>query len=139
MLFFLYLEPGSPLYSPYLNFDPSYLNAAGPEYIFPEGAGAKRGRFELAFSQIGTCLLLGSSMGCSRGLIQGLRETSSLSGAVRRSQLINYTIKGGSGIAHRIGTIAVMYSAFGVLLSKVRDTDDEINTSKCGFWPRTMC
>lgn len=69
-------------------------------------------------------------MGCARGLVQGLRETSSLTGPVRRSQLMNYTIKGGSGIAHRVGTIAVMYSAFGVLLSKARDADDDLNTGK---------
>ncbi|OQR75466.1 mitochondrial import inner membrane translocase subunit Tim23-like [Tropilaelaps mercedesae] len=125
-------QPGSPLYSPYLNFDPSYLNTAGPEYIFPEGAGHKRGRFELAFSQIGSCLLLGSSLGCARGFAQGLRETNNLTGAVRRSQLINYTIKGGSGVAYRVGTIAVMYSAFGVLLSKARDADDEFNTVLSG-------
>lgn len=124
------LETSAPMYSPYLNFDPAYLNTGGSDYILPEGAKHKRGRFELALSQIGGCIMLGGSLGCGRGLVQGLRETSSLTGAVRRSQLINYTIKGGSGIAYRVGTIAVMYSAFGVLMTSVRDKDDDLNTGK---------
>lgn len=46
------------LSSPYLNIDPSALQEA-PQYIFPEGASKQRGRFELAFSQIGGSVMLG--------------------------------------------------------------------------------
>jgi len=121
-----------PLYSPYLNFDPSYINSGGPEYILPEGASARRGRFELAFSQIGTCVIGGSAVGGARGLFQGIRETSSLPWLVRRSQLINYTMKGGSGVANKLGTVSVMYAAFGVILSSARGTDDAFNTVASG-------
>ena len=46
------------LSSPYLNIDPSVFQE-GPQYIFPEGASKQRGRFELAFSQIGGSVMLG--------------------------------------------------------------------------------
>ena len=46
-------SPGLSQISPYLNFDPSYLGTTQPEFIFPEGAAKQRGRFEVAFSQIG--------------------------------------------------------------------------------------
>lgn len=46
-------NPGLSQLSPYLNFDPAYLQTSQPEFIALEGASQKRGRFELAFSQIG--------------------------------------------------------------------------------------
>lgn len=46
-------NPGLSQLSPYLNFDPAYLQTTQPEFIALEGASQKRGRFELAFSQIG--------------------------------------------------------------------------------------
>lgn len=45
-------------FSPYLNYDPRLLQKAQPEFIFPEGASKQRGRFELAFSQIGSAVLV---------------------------------------------------------------------------------
>lgn len=42
-------------------------------------------------------------------------------------------MKQGSGTANTLGTIAVMYSAFGVLLQWGRgDVDDELNTVLAG-------
>lgn len=41
-------------------------------------------------------------------------------------------MKQGSGTANTLGTLAVMYSAFGVLLSWARSEDDEINTIIAG-------
>lgn len=61
--------------SPYLNFDPSYLPSQ-PEYIFPEGASKQRGRFELAFSQIGAACILGAMVGGSTGFYSGLKSTT---------------------------------------------------------------
>ena len=46
-------KPGLSQLSPYLNFDPSYLQTTQPEFIALEGQPQTRGRFELAFSQIG--------------------------------------------------------------------------------------
>jgi import inner membrane translocase subunit TIM23 len=37
-------------------------------------------------------------------------------------------MKQGSATANTLGVLAVMYSGFGVLLSKVRGIDDELNT-----------
>lgn len=45
-------------FSPYLNYDPRILQQAQPEFIFPEGASKQRGRFELAFSQIGSAVIV---------------------------------------------------------------------------------
>lgn len=41
-------------------------------------------------------------------------------------------MKQGSATANTLGTIAVLYSAFGVLLSWARGEDDEINTIVAG-------
>lgn len=35
------------------------IQAAEPQYIMPEGAGQRRGRFEMAFSQIGGSVCVG--------------------------------------------------------------------------------
>jgi import inner membrane translocase subunit TIM23 len=75
--------------SPYLNFDPAYISPGGqPEFIFPEGASHKRGRFELAFSQIGGSVMLGAAVGGANGLYSGLRDTALAghTGSVRRTQ-----------------------------------------------------
>lgn len=37
-------------------------------------------------------------------------------------------MKKGSATANTFGSIAVIYSAFGVILSWARDTDDDLNT-----------
>nr|SVE70718.1 EOG090X0ESA [Daphnia similis]SVE71344.1 EOG090X0ESA [Daphnia similis]SVE71976.1 EOG090X0ESA [Daphnia similis]SVE72603.1 EOG090X0ESA [Daphnia similis] len=116
--------------SPYLNFDPSYLKSSQPEFIFPEGASRHRGRFELAFSTIGGMCMIGGAIGGVSGLVQGIKDTSAAghTGKLRRTQLINYIMKQGAGSANTLGVAAVMYSAFGVGLSWLRDTEDEINT-----------
>lgn len=51
-------------FSPYLNYDPRILQKSQPEFIFPEGASKQRGRFELAFSQIGSSVMVRSSVHC---------------------------------------------------------------------------
>nr|SVE76681.1 EOG090X0ESA [Daphnia longispina] len=116
--------------SPYLNFDPSYLQSSQPEFIFPEGASRHRGRFELAFSTIGGMCMIGGGIGGVSGLVKGMKDTAAAghTGKLRRTQLINYVMKQGAGSANTLGVVAVMYSAFGVGLSWLRDAEDEINT-----------
>ncbi|XP_071440569.1 mitochondrial import inner membrane translocase subunit Tim23 [Hetaerina americana] len=116
--------------SPYLNFDPAYLQQSQPEFIFPEGAGRQRGRFEFAFSQIGGSCMIGAAIGGVGGLYNGVRSTSlaGQTGKLRRTQLLNYVMKQGAASANTLGVLAVMYSSFGVLLSWARGTDDEANT-----------
>ena len=134
--------------SPYLNFDPSYLQTSQPEFIFPEGASRQRGRFELAFSTIGGSCMIGGGIGGVTGLVQGMKDTALAghTGKLRRTQyifqhithfaiityfsfrLINYVMKQGARSANTLGVVAVMYSVFGVGLNYLRDTEDEINT-----------
>lgn len=123
----------SPL-SPYLNVDPSYLSPNGPEFIFPEGAARQRGRFELAFSLIGGSVITGAFLGGLNGLYTGMQETKLAGhiGSVRRTQIINFTTKRGAVSANALGVLAVMYSGFGVILSWLRGTDDELNTVVAG-------
>lgn len=123
--------------SPYMNIDPSYLINVDtePQYLSIQPlSGPKRGRFELAFNQIGGSMCVGAGVGGMTGFFQGLRETkmAKITGAVRRTQLINFVVKKGGSSAQSIGTIALLYSAFGVALSKMRDADDEINTVCAG-------
>ena len=49
--------------------------------------------------------------------------------AIRRSQLLNYITKNGAGMANTFGTIALVYSAIGVGLSFVQDSNDDMNTA----------
>ncbi|XP_015430777.1 PREDICTED: mitochondrial import inner membrane translocase subunit Tim23 isoform X2 [Dufourea novaeangliae] len=116
--------------SPYLNFDTAYLPPSQPEYIFPEGAAKQRGRFELAFSQIGAACIVGAGIGGATGLYRGIKATSlaGQTGKLRRTQLINHVMKSGSSLANTFGIVSVMYSGFGVLLSWARGTDDSVNT-----------
>lgn len=76
--------------SPYLNFDPAYLPPSQPEYIFPEGAAKQRGRFELAFSQIGAACIIGAGLGGTTGFYRGLKATSlaGQTGKLRRTQYV---------------------------------------------------
>ncbi|CAK9821184.1 Mitochondrial import inner membrane translocase subunit Tim23 [Anthophora plagiata] len=123
-------QPGLTPLSPYLNFDPAILSPSQPEYIFPEGATKHRGRFELAFSQIGAACIIGAGIGGASGLYRGIKATSlaGQTGKLRRTQLINHVMKSGSSLANTFGIVSVMYSGFGVLLSWARGTDDSLNT-----------
>nr|QBH72749.1 hypothetical protein [Thermobia domestica] len=116
--------------SPYLNFDPAYLQQSQPEFIFPDGAARQRGRFELAFSQIGGSCMIGASIGGLGGLYNGVKSTTLAghTGKLRRTQLLNHVMKQGAATANTLGVLAVMYSGFGVLLQWLRGTDDEANT-----------
>ena len=121
--------------SPYLNFDPKVINPSTNEsqWIFPDGAinRSSRGRFELAFSQIGGSVMTGGALGGLVGLNSGLKEvraTPSMSWPVRRSQMLNYITKNGANTANAFGTVAVIYSVIGVGLSFVQESNDEVNT-----------
>lgn len=95
-------------FSPYLNYDPRLLQQSQPEFIFPEGASKQRGRFELAFSQIGSAVMvwstycatqiewvliflhfqIGASLGGVAGLYNGVVATNlaKQTGKLRRTQ-----------------------------------------------------
>ncbi|KAK6187752.1 hypothetical protein SNE40_005709 [Patella caerulea] len=117
--------------SPYLNFDPAFISPGGDsEFIFPEGANRQRGRLELSFSQIGGSVFAGGAVGGLNGLYSGFKETKAaqLTGAVRRTQMLNFIAKQGASSAQTLGVVALMYSIFGVVLSMGRGVEDELNT-----------
>ncbi|XP_046584730.1 mitochondrial import inner membrane translocase subunit Tim23-like isoform X1 [Haliotis rubra] len=121
--------------SPYLNIDPTYIGGGGEgDFIFPEGANRQRGRLELSFSQIGGSVFAGGAVGGLNGVLTGYRETraAQLTGAVRRTQMLNFITKQGASSAQTLGVIALMYSIFGVVLSTSRGVDDELNTVVAG-------
>jgi import inner membrane translocase subunit TIM23 len=120
--------------SPYLNFDPAYISSPESQFIYPEGASPRRGRFELAFSQIGGSVLLGGAAGGVNGMYKGLKDTQGLQlqNNIWRSQMTNFVAKQGASSAQSLGVIALMYSIFGVVLSKARGVDDEVNTIAAG-------
>ncbi|OXU27365.1 hypothetical protein TSAR_010487 [Trichomalopsis sarcophagae] len=123
-------QPGLSSLSPYLNYDPVYFPPSQPEFIFPEGAVKQRGRFELAFSQIGAACIIGAGIGGATGFYRGLRSTTlaGQTGKLRRTQMINHVMKHGSSLANTFGVVSLMYSGFGVLFSWARGEDDSFNT-----------
>ncbi|KAI1292152.1 Mitochondrial import inner membrane translocase subunit Tim23 [Halotydeus destructor] len=133
---------GGALSSPYLNFDPKVISPGinDSQWIFPDGAINKpsRGRFEMAFSQIGGSVFTGAAVGGAFGVVHGAKATSpeitgqQLSAAVRRTQMLNYIVKNGSNAANACGVVAVLYSAIGVGLSFVHESSDDINSVVAG-------
>lgn len=79
--------------SPYLNIDPSYLQTHTPEFIVDNEM--KRGRLENSFSAIGSALFVGAAAGGFYGLFDGVRTTAGMSGKLKRTQILNHTLKSG--------------------------------------------
>eukprot|EP00088_Acartia_fossae_P002418 TRINITY_DN10980_c0_g1_i1.p1 TRINITY_DN10980_c0_g1~~TRINITY_DN10980_c0_g1_i1.p1 ORF type:complete len:203 (-),score=34.19 TRINITY_DN10980_c0_g1_i1:612-1193(-) len=114
--------------SPYLNIDTNYLQSS-PEYLFDQET--KRGRLEKSFSAIGTAVCVGSGIGGAYGLYDGVRNTANanLTGKMRRTQLLNHTMKGGASSGNALGSVAVLYSLTHTLISLAGyEEDDE---AKC--------
>jgi hypothetical protein len=123
------LPPGA--LSPYLSIDPKVFRSSEPQYILPEGAAPRRGRFELAFSQIGAGVLAGGGFGSTIGLYKGITDSNMkfLTPAVYRTQMLNYIVKHASAGARPCGVIMLCFAGIGVAVSKLRGgVDDEFNT-----------
>ncbi|XP_034050104.1 mitochondrial import inner membrane translocase subunit Tim23 [Thalassophryne amazonica] len=122
----------SPL-SPYLNVDPRYLVQDTDEFILPTGANKTRGRFELAFFTIGGSCMTGATFGALNGLRMGLKETKAMPWAKPRNvQILNMVTRQGASWANSLGSVALLYSAFGVVIEKVRGAEDDLNTIAAG-------
>lgn len=118
--------------SPYLNVDPSYLQTETPEYILNQDQ--KRGRMEHSFTAIGTSVIVGSGIGGAYGLYDGVRQSalSGMSGKLRRTQILNHTLKSGARMSNALGSLAVIYSCFYSLVSQVHEEDDELKSCVSG-------
>ncbi|XP_059496251.1 mitochondrial import inner membrane translocase subunit Tim23 isoform X1 [Stegostoma tigrinum] len=122
----------SPL-SPYLNLDPRYLIQDTEEFILPTGANKTRGRFELAFFTIGGCCMTGAAVGAINGLRLGLKETRDMAWSKPRNvQILNMVTRQGALWANTLGSLALLYSTFGVVIEKVRGAEDDLNTVAAG-------
>ncbi|TMS22428.1 Protein quaking-B [Larimichthys crocea] len=122
----------SPL-SPYLNVDPRYLIQDTDEFILPTGANKTRGRFELAFFTIGGSCMTGAALGAVNGLRMGLKETRDMAWSKPRNvQIINMVTRQGASWANSLGSVALLYSVFGVAIEKARGAEDDINTVAAG-------
>lgn len=122
----------SPL-SPYLNVDPRYLIQDTEEFILPTGANKTRGRFELAFFTIGGSCMTGAALGAVNGFRMGLKETRNMSWSKPRNvQILNMVTRQGASWANSLGSVALLYSAFGVAIEKARGAEDDLNTVAAG-------
>ncbi|XP_028826420.1 mitochondrial import inner membrane translocase subunit Tim23 [Denticeps clupeoides] len=122
----------SPL-SPYLNVDPRYLVQDADEFILPTGANKTRGRFELAFFTIGGCCMTGAAFGTLNGLRMGLKETRDMAWSKPRNvQILNMVTRQGASWANTLGSLALLYSVFGVAIEKARGAEDDVNTVAAG-------
>nr|XP_009305093.1 mitochondrial import inner membrane translocase subunit Tim23 isoform X1 [Danio rerio] len=146
----------SPL-SPYLNVDPRYLIQDTDEFILPTGANKTRGRFELAFFTIGGCCITGktffvvlinrlslfiltgacffkgAAFGTLNGLRMGLSETRDMPWSKPRNvQILNMVTRQGASWANTLGSVALLYSVFGVAIEKARGAEDDLNTVAAG-------
>jgi len=118
--------------SPYLNIDTSYLQSS-PEYLFDQET--KRGKMEKSFSAIGTAVCVGSGLGGAYGVYDGIRQTAlaDLSGKLRRTQVMNYCLKGGASAGNALGSVAVIYSLTHCLISlTVYEEEDEMKSMISG-------
>jgi hypothetical protein len=128
------LNPNSSNFSqlsPYLNVDPSYLQTQAPEFLVNEEI--KRGRLENSFSFIGTGLFVGAGVGAMVGLFEGIRDTKTTESlSVRRTQIVNYTLKSGGRFSNGLGAITFMYSSLYVLMSQLHDDDEDyVDVKNC--------
>ena len=75
----------------------------------------KRGNLENSFTAIGSSVLLGGAIGGAYGLYDGVRLTalSQMKGKLRRTQILNHTLKSGNLILYHItnnSTTTVSYT-----------------------------
>uniref|UniRef100_A0A8C2TJP9 Mitochondrial import inner membrane translocase subunit TIM23 n=2 Tax=Coturnix japonica TaxID=93934 RepID=A0A8C2TJP9_COTJA len=103
------------------------------EFILPTGANKTRGRFELAFFTIGGCCMTGAAFGALNGLRLGLKETQNMAWSKPRNvQILNMVTRQGALWANTLGSLALLYSAFGVIIEKTRGAEDDLNTIAAG-------
>ncbi|KAK9530137.1 hypothetical protein VZT92_011662 [Zoarces viviparus] len=122
----------SPL-SPYLNVDPRYLVQDTDEFILPTGANKTRGRFELAFFTIGGSCITGAAFGAVNGLRMSIKDTRDMGWSKPRNvQILNMVTRQGASWANSLGSVALLYSVFGVAIEKARGAEDDINTVAAG-------
>uniref|UniRef100_A0A8C2M974 Mitochondrial import inner membrane translocase subunit TIM23 n=1 Tax=Cricetulus griseus TaxID=10029 RepID=A0A8C2M974_CRIGR len=105
-----------------------YLHADLASFILPTGANKTQGRFELG------CCMTGAAFGAMNGLQLALKETQSMAWSKPRNvQILNMATRQGVLWANTLGSLALLYSAFGVIIEKTRGAKDDLNTVAAGI------
>ncbi|KAM9395413.1 LOW QUALITY PROTEIN: mitochondrial import inner membrane translocase subunit Tim23, partial [Salvelinus alpinus] len=86
------------------------------DLILPTDANKVRGRFELAFFTIGGCSITGFPYKVKHNF----------------NGLLNLVTHQGATWANTLGSLAWLYSVFGVAIEKARGAEDDINTVAAG-------
>uniref|UniRef100_S4R8Q7 Translocase of inner mitochondrial membrane 23 homolog b (yeast) n=1 Tax=Petromyzon marinus TaxID=7757 RepID=S4R8Q7_PETMA len=120
----------SPL-SPYLNVDPRYLTQDYDELSLR--VSTIRWRTAPIFTSSHGHCLYGASFGALNGLRLGFKETHGMKWAKPRNvQILNMVTRQGAVWANTLGSVALMYSAFGVAIEYGRGAEDDLNTMVAG-------
>ncbi|KAH3861955.1 mitochondrial import inner membrane translocase subunit Tim23-like [Dreissena polymorpha] len=103
-------------------YDPRILQQIqrDDQYIVPEGQGHRRGRFEMAFTQIGGGCLTGASLGALMGGGSWWKEIKGkdMHSSVKSTLFVNHITKTAAEKGQALGIIALMYSIFGIAVEK---------------------
>lgn len=77
--------------------------------------------------------MTGAAFGAVNGLRLGLKETQSMPWSKPRNvQILNMVTRQGALWANTLGSLALLYSAFGVIIEKTRGAEDDLNTVAAG-------
>ncbi|RXM35776.1 Mitochondrial import inner membrane translocase subunit Tim23 [Acipenser ruthenus] len=75
----------------------------------------------------------GAAFGAVNGLRLGLTETRDMAWSKPRNvQILNLVTRQGAAWANTLGSLALLYSAFGVIIEKTRGAEDDLNTVAAG-------
>jgi len=66
---------------------------------------------ENSFTAIGSSVVVGSCLGGIYGFYDGVRQSglSGMHGKLRRTQILNHTLKSGAKMSNALGSIVVIY------------------------------
>ena len=77
--------------------------------------------------------MTGAAFGSMNGLRLGLKETQNMAWSKPRNvQILNMVTRQGALWANTLGSLALLYSAFGVIIEKTRGAEDDLNTVAAG-------
>lgn len=77
--------------------------------------------------------MTGAAFGAMNGLRLGLKETQNMAWSKPRNvQILNMVTRQGALWANTLGSLALLYSAFGVIIEKTRGAEDDLNTVAAG-------
>nr|BAG58220.1 unnamed protein product [Homo sapiens] len=77
--------------------------------------------------------MTGAAFGAMNGLRLGLKETQNMAWSKPGNvQILNMVTRQGALWANTLGSLALLYSAFGVIIEKTRGAEDDLNTVAAG-------